>query len=351
MGRCSQSCGPSLVSPPTAPDGPAVDEAIGPGIRRRRTSCQDRRVRLPLPQVEPDQTLPRAVTVYEVGPRDGLQNEATVVPASVKVEFVRRVAAAGLTTIETTSFVDPRWVPQLADAAEVLALLGDDGRGAVARSSCRTNAAWSERSRPGSAPSPSSAVRRRPSPGATSTAASRSRSRCSARWWSARGRRPVGAGVRLHVLRRPLGGTGPRVTGRRRLPPADGPGLRPALVGTPSVSERPATSTGSWPRSTTRGSVDRIAVHFHDTYGQALSNTVAALRDGVTVVDASTGGLGGALRGRRPETSPRRTSCGPRGRRGRHGCRPGRPRRDERVDGRPPRPLLALEGGPGPEHR
>ena len=86
-------------------------------------------MRLPLPQVEPDPGLPGAVTIYEVGPRDGLQNEATVVPAVVKAEFVRRLVGAGLQTVETTSFVDPRWVPQLADAAEVLQLLGEDGLG------------------------------------------------------------------------------------------------------------------------------------------------------------------------------------------------------------------------------
>ncbi len=81
------------------------------------------------PQVEPDTTLPPAVRIYEVGPRDGLQNEAVVVPSEVKAEFVTRLAACGLTTIETTSFVNPSWVPQLADAEEVLGLLGEQGRG------------------------------------------------------------------------------------------------------------------------------------------------------------------------------------------------------------------------------
>src|SRR5690242_1647584 len=81
------------------------------------------------PQVEPDPTLPAEITIYEVGARDGLQNEKAVVPAEVKAEFVRRLASAGLGTIETTSFVNPQWVPQLADAPEVLGLLGDEGRG------------------------------------------------------------------------------------------------------------------------------------------------------------------------------------------------------------------------------
>ena len=68
----------------------------------------------------PAEGLPARVTVYEVGPRDGLQNEPTTVPTSVKVEFIERLAAAGLAVVEATSFVHPRWVPQLADAAEML---------------------------------------------------------------------------------------------------------------------------------------------------------------------------------------------------------------------------------------
>ena len=75
----------------------------------------------PHPQRVPAAGLPPRVTIYEVGPRDGLQNEAASVPAAVKIALVERLAAAGLQVIETTSFVHPRWVPQLADAAEVLA--------------------------------------------------------------------------------------------------------------------------------------------------------------------------------------------------------------------------------------
>ena len=81
------------------------------------------------PQVEAATGLPRAVTIYEVGPRDGLQNEKAIVPAATKVEFIRRLEAAGLRTIETTSFVPASWVPQMGDAEEVLAGLGPDGLG------------------------------------------------------------------------------------------------------------------------------------------------------------------------------------------------------------------------------
>jgi len=74
-----------------------------------------------LPMVFPEPGLPSAVTVYEVGARDGLQNESTVVPTAVKAEFVRRLADAGLRTIEATSFVPAKWVPQLGDAEELFA--------------------------------------------------------------------------------------------------------------------------------------------------------------------------------------------------------------------------------------
>src|SRR3954451_23493081 len=64
--------------------------------------------------------LPERVTIYEVGPRDGLQNEKSMVPVDVKEQFVRRLLSAGLPVVEATSFVHPRWVPQLADAEELL---------------------------------------------------------------------------------------------------------------------------------------------------------------------------------------------------------------------------------------
>ena len=69
--------------------------------------------------------LPERVEVYEVGPRDGLQNEASVVPVEVKAEFVRRLVAAGLRTVELTSFVPKAWIPQLGDAEELMALLAE----------------------------------------------------------------------------------------------------------------------------------------------------------------------------------------------------------------------------------
>src|SRR5664279_4379130 len=72
------------------------------------------------PQHVAGANLPARVTIYEVGPRDGLQNESTTVAVEVKAQFIGRLAAAGLRVIEATSFVHPKWVPQLADAEDLL---------------------------------------------------------------------------------------------------------------------------------------------------------------------------------------------------------------------------------------
>src|SRR3954452_19212480 len=81
-----------------------------------------------LPMVVRAAGMPERVTIYEVGPRDGLQNEKALVPTDVKAEFVRRLLAAGLPVVEATSLVHPTSVPQLADAAELMELLGEAGR-------------------------------------------------------------------------------------------------------------------------------------------------------------------------------------------------------------------------------
>ena len=80
------------------------------------------------PQVVRDPALPQRVRIYEVGPRDGLQNEQTEIPVETKAEFIHRLVDAGLPVVEATSFVHPKWVPQLADAADLLDLLGEAGK-------------------------------------------------------------------------------------------------------------------------------------------------------------------------------------------------------------------------------
>ena len=80
---------------------------------------------LGLPDRAPLGGLPASVRIHEVGPRDGLQNEKTALPVAVKAEFIARLAAAGLRTIEAASFVHPKWVPQLADAEELFPQLAE----------------------------------------------------------------------------------------------------------------------------------------------------------------------------------------------------------------------------------
>ena len=252
-------------------------------------------MRLPLPQVEPDPTLPPSVTVYEVGPRDGLQNEAAVVPTDVKAEFVRRLAGAGLGTVETTSFVDPRWVPQLADAREVLDLLGAEGRGPR-----RPVLVPNERGLDRALEAGVGAVAIFGS--ATETFARRNlnrsvdesvamfrpvveRSRDAGLWvrgyvsmcfgdpWEG----PVPVTQVVDVCRRLMD------LGCDQLSLGDTIGVATTGHVHRLLAALDAVGIGA----------DRVGVHFHDTYGQALANTMAALRDGVTVVDASTGGLGG----------------------------------------------------------
>jgi hydroxymethylglutaryl-CoA lyase len=246
------------------------------------------------PQQVPAAGLPARVTIYEVGPRDGLQNEAASVSVEVKAEFIGRLADAGLTVIETTSFVHPKWVPQLADAEGLLdSLQRVDGvrypvlvpneRGldralqkgireiAIFGSATETFAQRNlNRSVDESIEMFAPVVQRARAEGLSVRAYL---SMCFGDPWE--GEVPIGqvvhAGARLLDL------------GCTELSLGDTIG-----VGTPGhVTALLAAFAG-------RGiDADRLAVHFHDTYGQALANTLAALQAGVTTVDASAGGLGG----------------------------------------------------------
>ncbi|MFC7491218.1 MULTISPECIES: hydroxymethylglutaryl-CoA lyase [unclassified Knoellia] len=247
------------------------------------------------PQVEADPTLPPQITIYEVGARDGLQNEKTVVPAEVKAEFIRRLAAAGLATIETTSFVNPQWVPQLADASEVLDLLGDEGRGPR-----RPVLVPNERGLDRALDAGVGAIAIFGS--ATETFARKNLNRTvdeSIEMFRPVVERARDAGLWVRAYVSMCFGD-----------PWEGPVPVQQVV---DVCERlmdlgcDQLSLGDTIGVATSGhvarlldaleqrhiGVDRIGVHFHDTYGQALSNTLVALRHGVTVVDSSAGGLGG----------------------------------------------------------
>jgi hydroxymethylglutaryl-CoA lyase len=251
------------------------------------------------PQVVRDPGLPERVTIYEVGPRDGLQNESTVVPVEVKAEFVRRLVAAGLPVVEVTSFVHPKWVPQLADAAELLDLL-DATEGVDRRGMPMPVLVPNDRGLDRALEKGVDHVAIFGS--ATETFARRNLNRSLDEQFAmfeptVRRARESGMDVRAYVsmcFGDPWEGdvaveqvvaVGKRLfdLGASQLSLGDTIG-----VGTPGhVSALLAAFNDAGLGN------DRLAMHFHDTYGQALSNTQAALRAGVTTFDASTGGLGG----------------------------------------------------------
>jgi len=239
--------------------------------------------------------LPERVTIYEVGPRDGLQNEKSLVSAAVKAEFIERLAKAGLEWIETTSFVHPKWVPQLADASEVLASLGES-----ARAHSRPVLVANERGLDRAIESGVTSIAIFGS--ATETFAQRNLGRSVEESFEmfapvvARAK-DAGMWVRAYIsmcFGDPWEGAVPieqvvQVSSRLMELGADALSIGDTIgVGTAGhvaalIEALDAAGVGP----------DRVGVHFHDTYGQALANTLEALRNGVTVVDASTGGLGG----------------------------------------------------------
>ncbi|MFD8461269.1 hydroxymethylglutaryl-CoA lyase [Streptomyces antimycoticus] len=246
-----------------------------------------------LPMTVPAPGLPARVRIHEVGPRDGLQNEKALVPVAIKAEFIRRLAEAGLTTIEATSFVHPQWVPQLADAEQLMPLIDDvaarlpvlvpNERGldralalgareiAVFASATESFAkANLNRTVDGALEMFEPVVAKAKDAGA---AVRGYLSMCFGDPWE--GQVPISQTV--SVSRRLLD------MGCDEISLGDTIG-----VATPGhVRELLATLNEAGITN------DRLAVHFHDTYGQALANTLAALQHGVTTVDASAGGLGG----------------------------------------------------------
>ncbi len=250
---------------------------------------------LALPMVHPRPGMPSRVTIYEVGPRDGLQNETAVVPTAMKVEFIQRLVQAGLDTVELTSFVPATWVPQLGDAEQVMASLGP-----IAIGPQRPVLVPNERGLDRALHTGARAVAIFGS--ATETFAQRNLNRSVAEQFEMFA--PVvaraldaDAWVRAYVsmcFGDPWEGPVPLdqvvdVCARLMDLGCDQLSIGDTIgVGTPGHVERLLDGL-----ETIGIGVDQIGVHFHDTYGQALSNTMTALARGVRVVDAAAGGLGG----------------------------------------------------------
>lgn len=246
------------------------------------------------PVVCPRAGFPPRVQIWEVGPRDGLQNEATIVPTAIKGEFIARLVASGLRIVEATSFVNPARVPQLGDAEQLLPSL--ERTSGVRYPVLVPNLAGLERAQ---------------ASGASEIAVFASATESFAQRNLRRG------------MEESMEMFAPVVAAAR----AAGLGVRGYLsmcFGDPWEGEVPAgqvvdvaerllamgcdeLSLGDTIGVATTGQVvdlldrleeagigtDRVGVHFHDTYGQALANALASVEHGVTTVDSSAGGLGG----------------------------------------------------------
>ena len=238
-------------------------------------------------------SIPSRVHLIDVGPRDGLQNEKTPVPAAVKIELVHRLQQAGLKEIEVTSYVSPKWVPQMADNHEVME--GVARQAGVAYSVLTPNLKGYE-----------AAVLDKPDEivvfGSASEAFSQKNINCSIAESIERFAPVVEAALAAGIAVRGAmsctvgcpyeGDIAPQQVaylaglmkgiGVQRVDVADTIG-----VGTPRKVQRAIEATLQ------HFGIDAISGHFHDTYGQALSNTLAALELGVWNFQASVAGLGG----------------------------------------------------------
>jgi hydroxymethylglutaryl-CoA lyase len=234
-----------------------------------------------------------SVRIVEVGPRDGLQNEKAVIATADKVELIDRLSRTGLRSIEATSFVSPKWIPQLADAAEVFAAI--DRKPGISYPVLVPNEKGYERAREAGAQEV-----------AVFTAAS-----------EAFNRKNINAGIDESIERfRPVleraHADGVKVRGyvstvlgcpyQGQVPVADVVRVAARLhaLGCYEISLGDTIGVGTPHKAramlkAVAGEVPMpaLAVHFHDTYGQALANILACLEEGVAVVDSAVSGTGG----------------------------------------------------------
>ncbi|MFD5858493.1 hydroxymethylglutaryl-CoA lyase [Streptomyces chartreusis] len=247
-----------------------------------------------LPMTVPAADLPARVRIHEVGARDGLQNEKSTVPTEVKAEFVRRLADAGLTTIEATSFVHPKWVPQLADAENLFPRVS--GLAGVHLPVLVPNARGLDRALD------LGARRIAVFASATESFAKANLNRTLDESLSVfdpvvRRAKDEGLHVRGYVsmcFGDPWEGAVPLHQVARVCKALVAMGCDELSLGDTIGVATPGHVLELLSLLNEEGvPTNVIGVHFHDTYGQALANTYAALEHGVTTVDASAGGLGG----------------------------------------------------------
>lgn len=236
---------------------------------------------------------PARVKIVEVGPRDGLQNESAIVPASVKIELIDRLAAAGLPVVEAGSFVSPKWVPQMADSAEVFAgisRLAGTSYPALVPNMKGLDAALA-------AGVEEVAVFVSASEGFSQKNIACSRAESLERLAPVTAR-AIAEGLKVRgyvscIAGCPYDGD---------VPPADVLMMAGELIAMGCYEISLGDTIGVGTATQIRSVIDRvaariprekIAMHFHDTYGQGVANVLASLEEGISVFDSSVAGLGG----------------------------------------------------------
>jgi hydroxymethylglutaryl-CoA lyase len=233
------------------------------------------------------------VKLVEVGPRDGLQNEAAMVPTEIKIDFIQQLAETGLSVIEATSFVSPKWIPQLADAGDVFRGIvkkpgvsypvlvpntkGLDNALAVGATDIAVFTTPSEQF----------------SQKNTGCSVAESMQRIAAIMQQAKEKKLRVRGYISCVLGCPYEGEMQAEKVAKQASELFALGCHEISlgdtigVGTPSKTKRLIDVVSS------ATPIEHLAVHFHDTYGQALANIYVALQAGISVIDSAVAGLGG----------------------------------------------------------
>ena len=237
--------------------------------------------------------LPASVRIVEVGPRDGLQNEPRAVPTATKVELIERLAAAGLRTIESTAFVSPKWVPQMADHAEVM-------RGIRRAPGVRYPVLVPNMK--GFEAAAAAGVDEIAVFAAASEAFSKTNINCSIDE-SLERFAPVIEAARARDIRVrgyiscvagcPYEGEVAPATVARIARELYAMGCYEISLGDTIGVGTPAGIRAVIEACAAEVPIEQLAVHLHDTYGQAIANVYAALQMGISVVDSAVAGLGG----------------------------------------------------------
>ena len=238
-------------------------------------------------------SFPERVEIVEVGPRDGLQNESEWVPTEMKIELINRLAACGIRTIEVASFVSPKWIPQMKDSLEVMK--GIQRKSSVRYPVLTPNLKGLERALEAGAEEVAVFA-------AASEAFSQKNINCSISESIERFRPLIleakGAGVTVRgyiscVMGCPYQGEVDAETVAELVETICKLGCREISLGDTIGVGTPMQAQNLVKTVSQRVPLDQIALHFHDTRGQALANLYACLELGVSVIDSSVAGLGG----------------------------------------------------------